>query len=260
MPLVPKPYDVLFEHLNHQSGSPEITVVITNYKYGKECIEALESLKTQTEDPFNIYIVDDASPDDSVEIISAWLEKNKHIQKFAKLLLIRHKENQGLSLSRNTGISLVETPYVFILDADNQIYPSALSKLKNAIKSSGLPAAYSLIELFGEVSGIINNSIWVKEKFQYGNYIDAMALFKTEIFHELDGYRKMPHNFGWEDYDFWLKMIDSEYRACYVPNVLCRYRIHSNSMLRTLTNRYVSENKHIILEDLNKHHKIKITL
>ncbi len=260
MSLIPMPYEIIFEHLNHPADGCDVTVVITNYKYGKECLEALESLKAQTEDSFNIYIVDDCSPDNSIELIKQWLEMNKENPKFSHLLLIKHKENHGLSASRNTGISMVVTPYVFILDADNQVYPTALSKLKAAIENSGLQASYSLIELFGEQSGIINNSIWIEEKFKHGNYIDAMAMFKTEIFRKLGGYRKMPNNFGWEDYDFWLKMIDNGYKACHVPNILCRYRVHSSSMLRTLTNKYIKENKKLILQDLNKHHNFKVEL
>ncbi len=254
--IIPHPYEVVYQKhpVDRQS---DICVVITCFKYGSEAIEALESLLLQTEGFFDIILIDDHSPDNSVDILLSWFELNAMSEKFNSVKFIRHVENQGLSNARNTAISLVETPLVFILDADNQIYPRALSRLKAAIESSGMSMSYSLIEAFGAEEKIICNSIWDPEKFAYGNYIDAMALIRTDVLQQLGGYRVMPNKFGWEDYDFWCKMVDHGLSGCHVPEILCRYRVHNQSMLRTKTNDFVRQRLHALKADFEAHHSFK---
>ena len=48
---------------------------------------------------------------------------------------------------------------------------------------------------------------------------------------EVGGYTHLDG--GWEDYDFWCKFIDHGLVAAYVPEILCRYRVHEASMLHT---------------------------
>jgi len=239
----------------------DITVIITCYNYGAECIEALDSLAGQTESCFELIVVDDRSTDDSVQVVRDWLETHDIENKIIRCQLVRHNENQGLSLSRNTGIALSTTPYVFVLDADNMLYPRALSELKRVIINSGYEMAYSLIEQFGEKQGIMNNYVWNPERFAYGNYIDAMALIRRDILVELGGYRCMPDNFGWEDYDLWCSFVDRGYRGCYVPQILCRYRVRQTSMLNSQTNTYFVKNFSRILRFFqNNHPGIKFKL
>ncbi len=249
--IAPAEYDVILESKICQES--EVCVVITCYNYGYDCIEALDSLTQQTE-THSVIIVDDASTDQSLDIITRWAASNDVSKIFASFRLISHKKNQGLSQSRNTGISLTKSPYIFILDADNQLYPKALEELKNAIKISGYAMSYSIIEKFGDEIGILNNQIWEPELFAYGNYIDAMAMIKREILEEIGGYRKMPDNFGWEDYDLWCSMVDRGYRGCYVPKILCRYRVRGFSMLNSLTNKYLEQNYSKILKFFQKNH------
>lgn len=252
-----QPFEVIFDHRNVTKRPAEITVIITCYKYGKEGIEALETLKRQTELSFDVILIDDHSPDDSVDTLLPWFQANHGHAQFAHVRFIRHVHNQGLSKSRNTAISLVNTRYTFVLDADNQLYPRALTRLREAIENSQLPAAYSLIEIFEGESSIMGNSVWLPEKFAYGNYIDAMAMFRTDLLHELGGYRCMPHHFGWEDYDLWCTMVDKGYQACHVPQFLCRYRVHAQSMLRTVTNEFVTNRLKVIKADFEAHHSFK---
>jgi len=251
------PFEVVYS--TEQAGSPGslVTVTITCYKYGGLCLEALDSLLTQTEPIFDLCIVDDRSPDDSLEVIGDWCARNAGVGRFGKVALLRHCINEGLSRARNSAISWVTTPYTFILDADNLLYPRALEALREGIEHSGCAMAYSLVEVFGGKRDIIGNSVWLPERFETGNYIDAMAMVRTETLRDLGGYRVMPSRFGWEDYDFWCKMVDRGLRGCHVPEILCRYRSHPQSMVNTGTRDFLSARLAEAKADLEKHHKMK---
>ena len=249
------PFETLFTHQNDLQEAA-VSVAISCFKYGNEANEAMATLLRQTEPCMNLVIVDDCSPDNSVAVMQAWLTEFGQSPKFANITLVRHQRNQGLSQSRNTALSLITTPYIMILDADNQLYPRAVEKLRQAIEASGYAMAYSLVERFGDDDGLISSWLWDPELFRYGNYIDAMALIRTDVLRTLGGYRIMPDRFGWEDYDLWCSFVDHGLKGCYVPQVLCRYRVHAASMTQNLTNPFISDKLAVVREDLKAHHKL----
>ncbi len=252
------PSETLFEKKDPDSKS-QVTVAISCFKYGAEGAEALDSLLKQTEGTIDVVVVDDHSPDESAEVLRQWFWENGKAAKFGNLLLVRHLQNHGLSCSRNTAISFANTPYVFILDADNQVYPRALKVLREALENSGDAMAYSLIERFGAQQAIVNNSIWLPEKFRYGNYIDAMALIRTDVLRQLGGYLVMPNKFGWEDFDLWCSLADHGLRGCHVPQILCRYRVHNRSMTQTVTIPFLDSDLQEIRDHFKMHHGITLT-
>ena len=62
-----------------------------------------------------------------------------------------------------------------------------------------------------------------------------MALVARAAWQQVGGYRRM-ETAGWEDYDFWLKFAEAGFDVVRVPEILCRYRQHGGSMLRSVTN------------------------
>ena len=250
-------HEILFERKGAQSGAA-VTVAMTCYKSAELCIEAIESVFAQTEPHLNLVILDDCSPDDSAATLCTWLERKSVEERFDHVLLLRHETNQGLAQARNTGAAAVTTPYIFILDGDNILYPRALSVLRGAIENSGCPMAYCLLEKFGDEEGIMGNSVWTPEKFAYENYIDAMTMLRTDILSELGGYRALPFSFGgWEDYDLWCSFVDRGLTGCHVPQILCRYRVRRNSMLRVETSKFLRDNLERVRADFEKHHSFK---
>ena len=159
----------------------------------------------------------------------------RHAPRFARTLLLRHRRNQGLAQARNTGFHHARGRAVFVIDADNEIYPRAVGRLHAAMATSGAAATYSQHEVFGTRRGTGLSDIWHPEWLRHGNYIDAMALVSRRAWLDVGGYTHIEG--GWEDYDFWCKFIEQGYVAAFVPEMLCRYRIHGTSMLRTETAR-----------------------
>lgn len=98
------------------------TVLITFYNPGGYLIEALNSIYLQSYSNWKILLVDDASTDNSVELIQPYLH-NPHVT------LIRHSYNQGQSKSLNTGLQYIDTPFFIQLDADDWLYPNTLEVL-----------------------------------------------------------------------------------------------------------------------------------
>jgi GT2 family glycosyltransferase len=177
-----------------------------------------------------LIVVDDHSEqDDSVEVVVAWAKQNK--ARFNRVCVHSHRENQGPAEARNTAFRLARGEYVFIVDADNEIYPRAIAALQEAAQSGGFDATYSQIEKFGSESSIGSADIWNEDEMFQANYVDVMSLVRRDAWEKVGGFSQIDD--GWEDYDFWLKFIDAGLTAAYLPEILCRYRVHDRSRTAT---------------------------
>ncbi len=220
-----------------------ISVIITLFNYSDYIYECLDSVckSDLTDLPANIEIlvIDDCSTDNSVHLVEEYLKKSN-----LPICLVKKWFNTGLADARNLGLKLARSPYVFILDADNWIYPNCLSVLYNTIKSSSYAAVYGEIRRFDNQTQKEINRIscydWDVYKLVKQPYIDAMAMFNKDIVLQVGGYSTELIEygwFGWDDYDLWLKLAQLNYSSKLVPKILSSYRVHSESMINT-TNKY----------------------
>lgn len=93
---------------------PTISIIVPIYnveKYIKKCID---SLINQTYDNIEIILVDDGSTDESGIICDHYARNNSRIK-------VIHKENRGISSSREAGINMVTGEYTMIVDGDDWI-------------------------------------------------------------------------------------------------------------------------------------------
>ncbi|MCG6205221.1 glycosyltransferase [Rhodopseudomonas sp. HC1] len=226
----------------------EVTVVIPLYNYARYIEEALESVAGQSLELIDLVVVDDRSTDESQAVAASWLERNA--KRFNRALLIENGENSGLARSRNVGFANSETTFVLPLDADNELMPDCATKCLEKLRHSRGAFAFPEIAKFGESEGVFNQGPFLAERFVGGNFIDAMALVRKAAWCGVGGYEHI--QYGWEDYDFWCKLVELGLIGVAVPEVLARYRVHGQSMLKTQTD--VAKNKALVVAELEKRH------
>lgn len=90
----------------------KVSVVITNYNYGRYLGRAIQSAQSQKfmDGDVEIIVVDDGSTDSSLRVIDAYKEGVR---------IIRHETNLGLPAAINSGIRASRGMYVIRLDADD---------------------------------------------------------------------------------------------------------------------------------------------
>ncbi|MCH8474826.1 MAG: glycosyltransferase [Opitutales bacterium] len=224
------PVRTLFSSIRHLNS--RVTVVLPLYNYRQYVIEALESLKAQTLGDLDLIIVDDSSTDDPVPVVRSWLEENE--SRFGSTKFLQNTRNRKLGITRNNGFDQAETEFIFPLDPDNNLLPECLERCLQGIESAGAAMAYTGIEFYGDVQTEVENFDWNPHLLAAGNFVDAMALIRKEVWISLGGYTSSKDLFSWEDFDFWCKFAEAGLPAQRIPKCLCRYRVHQKSMLRTL--------------------------
>ncbi len=229
--------DIIFQQNSRQKA--EVSVIITLYNYAGLVEETLNTLLEQTLDSFDLVIAEDCSTDSSLAVAEQWVIRHK--KRFNSIKLLHHKQNKGLGITRNTAFRHAETPFVFVLDADNMIYPRALERLLAGLKNTDAAFAYSYLEHFGDITKLGGLQTWDPKTLVYGNTIDAMVLMRKAFWEKAGGYSEdMPYN-GWEDYELWFKIAELNGWGVRIPEILCRYRVHVGSMLNVETNKKVNE-------------------
>ena len=252
--LTPRPADALAEDrpsphaqtlVEWRSEEPSrAAVIVSLFNYSDWVLDALNSVAQQRQHQLELIVVDDASCDDGAERVASWMQEQIAAAQhpFASLQLVRHAHNAGLATARNTAFKLAEADWCFVLDADNILYPDALSVCL-AIAESGadaLAVVHPIIAveadpgMVDEHRSLVATASWQQEVLAQGNAVDAMALVRRSAWTIVGGYSHIEG--GWEDYDFWCKLIAHGFHGVQCPMVLATYRSHANSMSATVTN------------------------
>lgn len=220
----------------------DITVIITCFNYSTYIQEALKSvfLASQYKTEIEVIVIDDASKDKSNQKIRELIKESP-----IPMTLLCPWWNVGVSRARNLGIIHARGDYIFILDADNAVYPRALLNLFCRINELSADAAFGPIDRInpdGSFHSIVSHKEFEPDYlFNYGNYIDAMALFRKEKLLQIGGYdvSLLKNIGGWEDYSVWLKFANLGYKVAFSPQKVGFYRIKSGSMASEITNEEV---------------------
>ncbi len=118
----------------------KISVIITAYNIEEYIVECIESVQKQRFDGIEIICVDDASTDETWQIIE------DHARSDSRIRLFRNDVNHGAAYSRNRGIQEARGKYIWIIDGDDLLGEGALNRLYNVAEENSL----DLITFSGE--------------------------------------------------------------------------------------------------------------
>ena len=123
---------------------PYFSVVIPTFNRAHSIEKAIESIFLQSFQDFEIIIVDDASTDNTSEVVAAISHP--------KLKYFRNNSNQERCITRNKGISLAEGKYIAFLDSDDYHLPDHLLLIYEEIQRQNEPVAFFFTNAYNEDS------------------------------------------------------------------------------------------------------------
>lgn len=125
---------------------PKLSVIITNYNYGRFVSTAIESLLSQSIRP-EIIVVDDCSTDNSRDIISSYSQSVEYVFQ---------SENKGHGGGFNAGFARATGDLVMFLDADDFLLPGAIETILGNYHPDIVMYHYRMryADEAGELSGI----------------------------------------------------------------------------------------------------------
>jgi glycosyltransferase involved in cell wall biosynthesis len=199
-----------------------VSIIIPCYNQGQYLAESIGSVLASDHDDLEIIVVDDGSTDpETVRIIKAL--------DYPKTKLIR-RQNGGLAAARNSGIAEARGRYILPLDADDRIGPQYISQAVAALEAnSGLGIVYCHAEKFGAETGPWRLSQFSRWRMALGNVIFCSAIYRRDDWNEVSGYDESLQR-GWEDWDFWLGLLERGRKVLCLPHVGFYYRKSPTSL------------------------------
>jgi glycosyltransferase involved in cell wall biosynthesis len=125
--------------INVMLSDPLVSIVITNYNYGRYLAEAIDSALTQSYGHCEVIVVDDGSTDDSREVIA----------RYEKRIVPVLKENGGQGSSFNAGFVASHGEIVCFLDADDALYGNAVATAVAAFADCSVAKVHWPLEIVG---------------------------------------------------------------------------------------------------------------
>lgn len=219
----------------------KISIIIPAYNASRFITRTLDSICNQTYKNLEIIVVDDGSDDDTLEICKNQSEKDNRIKVF-------HKENQGVTLARDMGISMATGEFIGFVDADDTIDPKMYECLYNNLVKYDADIShcgYKTIKENGEENLfygtgkliIQSNTDGIIDLIK-GEIIEpslCIKLFRKELFDDLDYDKTMKIN---EDYVINLLLFKKSRKSIFVDEPYYHYYQNENSGSSKTTKEY----------------------
>jgi glycosyltransferase involved in cell wall biosynthesis len=206
-----------------------VSIIIPYFNSQHTLFDTLYSCLSSTMNDFEIILVNDGSSEvmDPIEIINSINTD--------KIIYINLTSNRGVSHARNIGALYSKKKYLLFLDSDDLIETTYLEKAVAVFeKLNHLKLVYCKAMLLkGQRVKKWNLKKPIKKNMLITNRLPISCLIRKSDFNAINGFDESLKCY--EDWDFWLRLIEDDQQIYRINEVLFFYRVsHSDSNLSTL--------------------------
>ncbi|WGK63798.1 glycosyltransferase family 2 protein [Croceiramulus getboli] len=200
---------------------PEVSIVIPCFNDSEFILNTLRSARAMNINHAEIIIVDDGSDKKTKLLIES-------LHDYWDTLI--SQENKGQSAARNVGIAKAKSDIILTLDSDDYFEPQfvreALDRL--AIKDCKLVTSYANLVKDEKIVNVHKPKGGSLTDFLFQNGAHGSAMFRKKEWKEAGGYDENMRD-GWEDWEFYIRLLKSGGYCSVIPDVLFNYRIRQDS-------------------------------
>ena len=210
-----------------QNFSPNMSIIIPAYNAGTYVSECLDSVLKQTYQDFEIFVIDDGSEDDTVEIVSGYGDKVTLLQ----------QPNLGSAAARNLGAKNATGKWLAFLDADDTWVAEKLERQIAHCEDkvwSHTDWLYVDTQRDLDVKGSDRAAMYggkILAQLIVTNFIGtSTVIVRRDAFVGVGGFDDNLR--ALQDWDLWLRIAE-KHEIAYLPDPLTRYRVHASSTSRS---------------------------
>ena len=229
--------------IKKEKRSTILTIVVPAYNVERYIQQCLNSLIGQTIDDFQVIIINDGSTDGTADICNQYVSESNGRIKYV------YQENRGLGAARNTGLNLVDTPYVCFLDSDDWQDIRFVEKVKAFLDSLDFvpDMIFTLPKCYNEASHQLED--WTDKQLyerifrvQSGDSVKALSaqkcpelfllevnanrkVYRTEFLRECDF--SFPEGVKWEDIRPHVQLVHAAKNIVALPDTGFIYRTNN---------------------------------
>tara|TARA_R110002110_G_scaffold408765_2_gene630607 strand:+ start:487 stop:1113 length:627 start_codon:yes stop_codon:yes gene_type:complete len=190
--------------------SPDVSIVITNYNYGKFLARCVRSCLAQKSVNVEVIVVDDCSTDNSLKTLKTFKNDVK---------IIANKENVGVAVAANMGIEAAKSQFVIRVDADDFVNADMCY-----IMSKYLISNHDAFCVSCDYFMVDEHENILERKYAEKNNISCGIMYRRDLLLEMGGYNpKMRHR---EEEEL-RKRLSEYYKIHHLKFPFYRYRMHN---------------------------------
>ena len=218
------------------SHSPKVSICVPTYNRADILPYAVNSVLNQTFTDFELLICDDASPDNTAEIVAQWDDP--------RIRYIRHPQNIKRSRNMRSGYEAAKGEYFVKFDDDDALTPTFLEKTVLVLEANSkvdfVCTDHWIINAKDhrdEEATAANSAKWGKDRIAEGVVDDLLvetfvhqslqvgsSLFRKSSLEAVDFMRFEAD--GCEDFDLLVRCAIAHQTAYFIPERLMEYRFH----------------------------------
>ena len=221
-----------------------VSIIVPVYRAAAYIAETIAMVQAQTWQQWELLLIDDCSPDDSVQVIRELVQKDAGQQETSiveeytgsggqRIALVRKAHNEGAACARNTGLALAQGRYIAFLDADDVWLPGKLERELAYMRDRQAGFVFTAYEFGDEQARPTGKVVHVPEELTYRQALSRTVIFTTTVLFDReiipDRLMQMPVVES-EDTATWWQILRAGYRAYGLDEVLAVYRRPARSL------------------------------
>lgn len=202
-----------------------VSVIMPCYNMEKYISEAIMSVRQQTYPHWELLIVDDASTDNTVNVIESHAQQDERIRFSTK------SEHSGIAASRNMCIKMAQGHYLAFLDADDVWLPTKLEAQLRFMLEKEVGFSYSSYDCIDEKGQLLNKTVQAVDDLNYEAYLRNTIIGCSTVMVNTNVVGKVvvPNFRTSEDTATWLDILKQGHLAYAIDKSLVSYRIRRKS-------------------------------
>ncbi|MGB6297659.1 MAG: glycosyltransferase family 2 protein [Rivularia sp. (in: cyanobacteria)] len=239
--------------------NPKVSIIIPAYNTSIYITKAVKSALEQTEKNIEVIVVDDASSDNTVEVVSKIVDK--------RLKILVNESNLGPSYSRNRGIKVAKGEWIALLDSDDWYEPQRLEILLGTANAENANMISDNMHLIKEGAEYPHNTFFANQgiSFNQPTRIDAVNLIDLSLSitkplikrdflvkHSLEFNEALKYE---EDFYLFFFCLLKGAKFVVVPEPLYFYRTRTGSLMtkqREFYEQAYNTNRYLLEQDFTK--------
>lgn len=224
-----------------------VSIIVTTYNSAKFVIETLESAKAQTWQNLELIVSDDCSSDNTVELCSEWIARNK--ERFVSTDIITVPKNTGVSANCNRCIKASNADWIKFIAGDDILLPNCIEEnMKFVAEHAEASIIFSQVLVYQDEfkedqfaaaipvnypENLMNQLFGAADQFKLLLISDRINytpsyFFKKQALLNVGCYDE--ENKLVEDYPMWLKLTRAGNRLFYFHQPTVGYRRHQQAL------------------------------
>lgn len=236
-----------------------VSIIVPVYRAKPYITETIAMVIRQTHKEWELLLIDDASPDNSAEIIRdtlkryecrdileerqsahpeeqkdcpAWQQNIRSAEEYTdgtgrRIVLVCKEKNEGAAAARNTGLDIAQGRYIAFLDADDVWFPEKLNHELHFMESRRAGFVFTAYEFGDEKARPTGKKVHVPESLTYKKALSRTVIFTTTVMFDRkiipDKLMRMPAVES-EDTATWWQILRAGYTAYGLNETLAIYR------------------------------------